>query len=64
LNYKGRLNEAAFFFFPGPGHELTTVREGRRDRERLSLSVEVTVGESTVPTGSPCAKGRKSSPKS
>jgi len=36
LNYKGRLNEAAFFFFPSRGHELTTVSEGPRDRERLS----------------------------
>jgi len=50
LNYKGRLNEAAFFFFPSRGHELTTVSEGPRDRERLSAG-RSNRGGSTVPTG-------------
>ena len=50
MNYKGRLNEAAFFFFPSRGHELTTVSEGLAT-EKDCLLVEVTMGGSTVPTG-------------
>ena len=63
MNYKGRLlNEAAFFLFSAEPTNSRQFARAARPR-KLSLLIEVTVRGSAVPTGSPCAKGRKNSPR-